>query len=169
MYSTIPSMEEYNELKALTQSVLKQLDDFDNGDSWVTDKVGKKIFALSSSIAFKKIANHTHSVAEQVAHVIAWRNFVVQKLTGNNNFDIEDNSSADWPEPAEWKKLETEFETCHQNLLTAIKNFPDEKWHSTVPLRSYSFLYLINGIVEHDYYHFGQINSLLAAIKKIQE
>ena len=157
-----------NNLRILTENIIKQLDDFNNGNSWVTDKLGKNVFSISPSITFKKVASHTHSVAEQLAHIVAWRNFAVQKLTGNNNFNIEDNSAADWPEPPEWNTLGKEYETCHQNLLEAIKNFPVEQLSSKVPGRSYSFMYLINGIVEHDYYHFGQINSLLAAIKRME-
>ena len=159
---------ENNDLKALKEKLLKQLDDFNNGRSWVTDKLGKNVFSNSPSVAFKKVANYTHSVAEQLAHIIAWRNFVVQKLTGNDHFDIEDNTLSDWPEPPEWNALSREYESCHQDLLAAIKNFPIEQLNSKVPGRNYSFIYLINGIVEHDYYHFGQINSLLAAIKRMK-
>src|SRR5450755_2780001 len=114
-------MENNNEIKALTERVIQQLSDFYNGDSWVTDNLKKKVFSLSSSIAMKKANGHSHSIAQQVAHINAWRNFAVQKLTGNDKFDIEDNSPEDWPEPAEWNTLQTEFETCHQYLLAAIK------------------------------------------------
>jgi len=157
-----------NNLSALKEGVLKQLDDFNNGSSWVTDKLGKNVFSNSPSVAFKKVANYTHSVSEQLAHIVAWTNFVVQKLTGNDHFDIEDNTLSDWPEPPEWNALSREYESCHQDLLAAIKNFPIEQLNSKVPGRNYSFIYLINGIVEHDYYHFGQINSLLAAIKRMK-
>ena len=129
---------------ALKESLLKQLDDFNNGNSWVTDKLGKNVFSNSPSVAFKKVDNYTHSVAEQLAHIIAWRNFVVQKLTGNDHFDIEDNTVADWPKPSEWNALSREYESCHQNLLAAIKNFPVEQLTSKVPGRSYSYMYLIN-------------------------
>lgn len=155
-----------NNFSAIKDSVLKKLDDFNKGKSWVTDKLGKNVFSNSPSVAFKRVDNYSHSVAEQLAHIIAWRNFAVQKLTGNDNFNIEDNSPADWPKPSEWSALRREYESCHQELLAAIKNFPIEQLDSKVPGRSYSYLYLINGIVEHDYYHFGQINSLLAAIKR---
>src|SRR5258708_2517323 len=137
-------MEDNNELKALIERILKQLNDFYNGDSWVTDKLGIRVFSHTPAVVFKKVPGHSHSVAQQVAHINAWRNFAIQKLTGNDNFDIEDNSSADWPEPGEWNTLRTEFETGHQNLSAAIKNFPVNQLHSIVPLRNYSYLYLIN-------------------------
>ncbi len=155
-----------NYFSAVKDSALKKLDDFNNGNSWVTDKLGKNVFSNSQSVAFKRVDNYSHSVAEQLVHIIAWRNFVVQKLTGNDNFNIEDNSPADWPKPSEWNALSGQYESCHQELIAAIKNFPVEQLDSKVPGRSYSYLYLINGIAEHDYYHFGQINSLLAAIKR---
>ncbi len=158
-----------NNLKVLKESILKQLDDFNNGKSWVTDKLGKKVFSHLPLVGFKKLDNYTHSVAEQLAHIIAWRNFAVQKLTGNDHFNIEDNSPAEWPEPTDWNTLGKEYEICHQNLSDAIKDFPVEQLNSKVPGRNYSFIYLIKGIVEHDYYHFGQINSLLAAIKRMEE
>src|SRR5665213_1070268 len=130
-----------NNLSALKEGVLKQLDDFNNGSSWVTDKLGKNVFSHSSSVAFKNVNNYTHSVAEQLAHIIAWRNFAVQKLTGNDHFDIEDNSVADWTKPSEWNALSREYESCHQDLLAAIKNFPIEQLNSKVPGRDYSFIY----------------------------
>ena len=161
-------MENNNELKALTERVIKQLSDFYNGDNWVTDNLEKKVFTLASAMALQKVQGHSHSIAELVGHIIAWRNFGLQKLTGNDDYDIEDNSAGDWPQPIDWDAIRKEFEVCHKDLLAAIKNFPSERWHSTVPLRDYSFMYLINGIVEHDYYHNGQIGSVLAAIKKLQ-
>lgn len=161
-------MENNNELKALTGRVIRQLNDFYNGDNWVTDNLEKKVFALKPATALKKVQGHSHSVAQLVGHITAWRNFVVQKMKGNDNFDIEDNSPADWPEAVDWDATRKEFEACHQNLLAAIKDFPVEKLHTKVPGRNYSFIYLINGIVEHDYYHYGQIGSVLAAIKKME-
>ena len=159
-------MESNNGLKAIIDRVSKQLSDFYNGDLWVTDNLQKKIFSLAPGVALKKVMGHSHSIAEQIGHITAWRNFGVQKLTGNNKFDIEDNSAEDWPEPVNWDTTRKEFETIHQNLLTALKNFPIEQLHTMVPGRNYSFTFLINGIVEHDYYHYGQIGSVLAAIRK---
>ncbi|MEP6583755.1 MAG: DinB family protein [Ginsengibacter sp.] len=157
-------MESNNEISALIKRVTKQLNDFYDGNNWVTDNLEKKIFSLTSVIALKNAEGHSHSIAGLLTHLTSWRNFVVQKLTGNSEYDVVDNSS-DWPSPADWDAARSEFIECHKKLLIAIDNFPIGQWHATVPLRSYSFLYLINGIVEHDYYHFGQMGSVLAGIK----
>ncbi len=99
--------------------------------------------------------------------MLAWRNFVLQKLTGNDDFDIIDNSLDDWPEVNDWETLVKKFDECHFNILQAIQKFPPEKWDYKVPLRDYTFMYLINGILEHDYYHYGQIGSILAEITRL--
>ena len=159
-------MKDDNEIRAVVARVKMQLAEFYNENSWVTESFSKKVLALDSPDAFKKMKGHNHSVAQLVGHITAWRNFALQKLSGNNDYDINDNSIADWPDPNDWNVICKEFELCHRNLLTAIENFPPERWNSIVPGRDYSFIYLIAGIVQHDYYHYGQIGSLLAAIKQ---
>ena len=56
-------MENNNELKALTERVIKQLSDFYNGDNWVTDNLEKKVFTLASAVALQKVQGHIHSIA----------------------------------------------------------------------------------------------------------
>ncbi len=161
-------MRNDGELNALKERIIKQLGDFYNGQNWVADNLEKKIFSLTSAIAMKKVEGHSHSIAELVGHITAWRNFVVQKLTGNDGYDIEVDS-ADWPEPVDWDLTREKFAVCHQNIINAISNFPVEKLGTKVPGRNYSFMFLINGIVEHDYYHYGQVGSVLSAINKLNK
>ncbi len=162
-------MEHNNEIKAVVERAKTQLADFYNGNSWVTDNLSKKVFCIVADEALKKIDGHNHSIAQLVGHITAWRNFALQKLTGNNEYDIKDESTRNWPEQNDWNVICGEFELCHQNLLTAIENFPVDRWDTRVPGRNYSFIYLITGIIQHDYYHYGQIGSVLAAINKIHD
>ncbi len=158
-------MENNSEIKAVAERAKAQLAEFYNGNSWVTENFSKKVLFINAGDAFKKMQGHNHSVAQLVEHITAWRNFALQKLTGNDGFDIKDES-ADWPQPNDWNITCKEFEACHNNLLSAMESFSIDRWNSTVPGRNYSFIYLINGIIQHDYYHYGQIGSVLAAIKK---
>ncbi|MEO6455139.1 MAG: DinB family protein [Ginsengibacter sp.] len=155
------------EIEAIIKRVKMQLAAFYNGDAWVTENFKEKVLSIEPDVALKKIPGHSHSVAELVGHMTAWRNFAIQKLTGNNNYDIKDNSETDWPELNDWETTCKEFELYHQNFLSAIESFPLDSWNETVPGRNYSFIYLLNGIIEHDYYHYGQIGSLIAGIKKM--
>lgn len=159
-------MDNHAGLKAITERVITQLDGFYKGNNWVTESLEKRIFSVASEKALIKLDDYGHSVAQLVLHMNAWRNFVLQKLEGNDGFDIEDNSDSDWPPTSDWDRIKKDFESCHQRLIDAIKKFPVEQLHSTVPGRKYSYLFLINGIIEHDYYHYGQIGSVMAALKR---
>ena len=150
-----------------TDRIIRQLNDFYSEDNWVTANFKTKVLSLSSDHALQRVSGHTHSVADQVAHMLAWRNFVLQKLTGNDDFDITDNSSDDWPEVKDWSTLVKKFDETHSKLIHAIKTFPSEKLGDTVPLRDDTFTYLLNGILEHDYYHAGQIGAVLAETKRL--
>lgn len=161
-------MDNNTEIKAIVERAKKQLKEFYTGNPWVTDNFNKKVLSIKADKALKKIPAHSHSVAELIAHMNAWRNFIIQKLTGNDDYDIEDNSVIDWPKPLDWPAVCKEFELCQQNLLSAISNFPIERWNTTVPARNYSFIHLLYGIIEHDYYHYGQIGSLMAGIEKTE-
>ena len=162
-------MQKDNGLKAVTENIINQIDKFYNGDSWVTENISKKIFTLDQADAFKKVQGYSHSIAEQVAHMVAWRNFVSGKLLGNTGLDIEDNSKDDWPESEDWDMTREAFKTSQQRLREAIRDFPVDQWNLLVPKRTYTFIFMINGIIEHDYYHYGQIGLVLSAIRKIEE
>lgn len=148
------------------ERIVRQLRDFYSQNNWVTYNFKDKVLSLPASDVMHNVKGHTHSIAELVAHMMAWRNFVLQKLTGNDEFDIEDNSKDDWPPVTDWEKLKKEFHEDHYALLDAIESFPSSKLDATVPLRNYSFRYLINGILEHDFYHSGQIGSVIAEINR---
>lgn len=158
-------MEMNTEFKPIVDNAKVQLSEFYNGKSWVTDNFKKRVFSLPQDAALKKIKGFSHSVAELVSHMNAWRNFVLQKLTGNKDYDIEESSSVNWSNQNNWDKLRDDFELCHNDLLRAIENFPAERWNEKVPGRKYTFLYLICGVIQHDYYHYGQIGAMLSAIK----
>jgi len=161
-------MENNKDIKSIVDRTKTQLVEFYNGNCWVTDNFSNRVLSLTQEIALKKIQGHSHSVAELVGHIVAWRNFAVQKLIGNNNYDIDDESDVNWSDQHDWNTLCSEFESIHKKLISAIENLPINKWNAKVSGRNYSFIYLICGIVQHDYYHYGQIGSVLAAIERMQ-
>ena len=160
-------MEQHNETRAIIDRAKAQLAEFYNGNSWVTDNFHDRVFGMKDDEALQKVPGHHHTVAQLTAHITAWRNFALQKIAGHDGYDILEESS-DWPVAHDWNAVCDDFKTCHINLLSAIENFPLDRWESRVPGRNYSFLYLIHGIIQHDYYHYGQIGSVIAGIKELR-
>lgn len=118
-----------NEVKAeiIIESIISQFNDFYNGSNWVSQNFKERILSLSEDIAQRKIVNHSHSVEQLTGHIIAWQNFGVQKLTGNDEYDIEDNSITDWPVTSNWSGVQQEFDTMHYNLNYTPLQILEEK------------------------------------------
>lgn len=54
-----------------------------------------------------------------------------------------------------------ELDKTQQELIKAIRQFPESRLNEKVPNREYDFLTLLHGIIHHDIYHIGQIRLLL--------
>ena len=153
-------------MNTLTEQIAYQLNEFYSGDQWVTENFENKVALLDAETALKRIPGFNHNIAEIVEHMAAWRYFVYRKLQGDTEFDIIDNTTADWPEPEAWQLTLNNFYQSQSSLTKALNEFPAERLGDIVPGRSYDFAYLIKGILQHDYYHYGQIGCLIAAQEK---
>ncbi|MEE9374345.1 MAG: DinB family protein [Saprospiraceae bacterium] len=103
------------------------------------------------------------SIANLIAHMIVWKEFIIRKLDNDHDFDIALSSNKDWPETyisddIEWKKLLSRLENCHQNILSRIEAKPEPEFLENVPGKNYKWMFAIDGVIQHDIYHLGQIN-----------
>ena len=58
-----------------------------------------------------------------------------------------------------------EFKAIHKKIINLLKKRDDAFLHEIVDYRKYDFRFLINGMIEHNIYHLGQIaylNKLLS-------
>lgn len=97
----------------------------------------------------------SHSIIELVAHMTAWRNYVTEKLNGNDSFELTDEQN--FPDEKNWSNALTNLEQSQVNLLKVLSETSDEKLHQMVPNRKFKFHVMLHGIIHHDLYHAGQI------------
>ena len=73
----------------------------------------------------------------------------------------------DWrkidPAVHSWDKGVAEFKTLHKKIIELLETKDDEFLNGTVDYRKYSFRFLLNGLVQHNIYHLGQV----AYVKKL--
>ena len=104
-----------------------------------------------------------HSIAGLVKHMLAWRKFVVEKLKGNPDYNIDLNTPADWDEQVlihsmrEWERLVEDLKASQQEIVDMLQAKQEEWWTSQVPGKDYSYQHMLRGILQHDIYHLGQI------------
>jgi len=115
-----------------------------------------------------------HSVTEYTWHLIDWRKFVIQKIKGNENYDIILNSEEDWRKDVyvrnteELKIIFNELRRTQQSLCKLILSKENSWFKSDTSGRAYSNQYMLEGILQHDIYHLGQLNLVYCQILRLK-
>ena len=144
---------------------IDQFKGFYEGNNWVAVGAAEKLGKIDFQKAIIPQMPNKHSIYQILEHMLAWRNLLLKRLQGDNAFDIEQNGPKDWPshhalEEADWEALKAAFDQNQKDLIKALAQHDDRLLDQTVPTRPYDFRYLINGVIQHDFYHLGQINLL---------
>lgn len=142
------------------QKITKLLERSFDQQPWYGPSVMDTLKGISAEAANNRLPN-SHSIIEIVLHMTAWRTFVTQQLKGN---PIELSDQENFPNPTVWEEALAGLNKSQTELLDALKAFPEERLNDKVPLREYRFHFMLNGIVQHDVYHTGQI----ALLKKLK-
>ena len=144
-----------------------QLSNIYKDGNWVTQGIRDKLLALTPEKGTLLIPPFSHTIAQQLAHMGAWRDFVAAKLKGEEK-EIEVNSSDDWPSGRDWGKVVTDFRQSQTAILEALDQFDPGRLQEVVPGRKYTFAFMIQGLIHHDYYHFGQASAMLSAMERVE-
>jgi hypothetical protein len=69
----------------------------------------------------------------------------------------------DWPpvpeSPTEtlWEQAKSEMALVNEQLVEAVRKFPEERIEDLVPGREFNYYFLLHGVAQHNIYHAGQI------------
>jgi len=154
------------ELERITAS----LNQVYRGAPWYGHGFVEKMETLDWRIVNITPTAHKTSVARLVKHVINWRIFLIEKLKGNAEFNIETDAPNDWTDiniesEEAWKALLQELDDTQEELIRLLDAETDDLLDRPVLGRSYNFSFLIEGIGLHDVYHLGQIGLIASQIK----
>lgn len=148
----------------------QQLKTIYSGHPWLGRALLPRLKKLSPEHAITQPIPDMHSVYQEIHHIINWRNLAMRRLTGKTVVQIKINSPRDWPAnpkrltKTQWNALLKKLDQSQTKFLAILKA-KDDSFLDT-PNRRSTFEFLINGIIEHDIYHLGQIGIVAAAAKK---
>ncbi len=149
------------------ENIINNLSETYEGMPWHGNSLKELLLDVDTTIAFYRPFEKKHNIAELVAHILIWRQYVLEILNENYNFKIDIGSLGDFPEVTEsekvWRELLTQLDENQVLLLEKLAAFSSTKLDEEVPEKSYSFRFLLEGIVFHDVYHGGQIGLIKAA------
>jgi hypothetical protein len=73
----------------------------------------------------------------------------------------------DWreidPKNHTWEKGVDEFRKIHEKIIAILETKEDSFLKEIVPGREFNFRFMLNGLIQHNIYHLGQI----AYLKKL--
>jgi uncharacterized damage-inducible protein DinB len=147
------------------QYLVSQLQESYNGDPWFGRNAEKLLGEVTETLAFQK-PNGQHSIAELVWHMVNWREFVISRIKKDETKDLHYFEANDWRQldhldRSLWQHGLQKLNETQELLINILQDQSDSILDKTVEERTYNYRNLLNGIVQHDIYHLGQIAYLV--------
>jgi uncharacterized damage-inducible protein DinB len=130
---------------------------------WIANTNYKQqIESLTWEQAIYKVEN-LNSIAALTFHINYYLEGILNVLK-SGNLEIKDQYSFDMPpitSESDWNQLKSEFIENAETFIKKVANLPDYKLDEAFVDTKYgTYLRNIDGIIEHSYYHLGQISMI---------
>lgn len=133
-----------------------------DGPMWHGGNLQELLKDITCQTAFVKPSGFRHNIFEYIHHMICWRRFTLENLSGNTAYSVELNSETDWitsyePTEQSWQKALEELASTQQQLVRLLDTLPDSQLEELVPGKKFKWYVLLHGVLHHDIYHAAQI------------
>lgn len=143
------------------QSIIRNLQNVNAGEPWYGRPVYSILDEVDPSVAHIKPNQSGHSLLELLYHMLTWAEFTLKRIEGDPDMDVAAFEKLDWREidPAvhTWEKGLTAFKSTHGRIIALLEHKEDSILSEIVDHRKYNFRFLLNGLIQHNIYHLGQI------------
>jgi uncharacterized damage-inducible protein DinB len=151
-----------------TQYIIKTFESTLSGQPWFGRGVYEMLGEIDESIVKMKPNNNSHSLLELLWHMNTWAEFTLATLEGRNVNDLQAIEKNDWrdidPVAHSWRSGVAELRSIHSKIISLLSKKEDDSFLSDmVPTRQYNFRFMLNGLIQHNIYHLGQV----AYVKKM--
>jgi uncharacterized damage-inducible protein DinB len=141
-------------MSAETARLADQLRRSYHGSAWHGPSLSELLAGLTIEQASARPLAGAHSIHEIVEHIAFWERKALEALRGSPMPEEGD----DWPSALQpWDSLLAELRKVTDDLTAAIEGFPTARLENIVLGRTYTFEFLMHGIVQDNLYHAGQI------------
>lgn len=159
------------------KNILEQLQELHHGKPWIGRSLEFRLAQLDPDKCFVRPIPDMHSIAEILSHVTLWRTEAILKIntgSGSKTDDCPENwLSNEALQSKGWDHIKTAYDASLEELITLLQqkddNFLDRQYYDTDFKGDYTYRWLLNGMVEHDAYHLGQIGMIIKYLKLKQQ
>lgn len=147
------------------QNIILRMTSIIEGENWLGETFRNKIDTLTGEMAFHQPMPHIHSVAELISHLTVWKEANIGKLQGVAS-ELNMNSPENWKDnellqEEGWDNLKTRFYGATHQLVALLYSKSDAFLEETAQADSRSNGAILEGLIQHDVYHLGQIGITL--------
>jgi hypothetical protein len=144
-----------------------------DGPAWHGAALAENLEGINAEQAASRPLPDAHSIWEIVLHLTGWTNEVVRRLHGEAPALP---AEGDWPPVGRvseqaWTRAREALGEAHTALAAAVESVPEARWRDRVggerdaPLGTgVSYAAMVNGLLQHDGYHGGQVGLLRKAL-----
>lgn len=150
------------------QYIIKSFESTLSGQPWFGRAVYEILGEVDEAKANTKPNGTEHSMIELLWHMNTWAEFVVGSLENRSVDEMKAIEANDWrdidPKTHTWKKGLEQLKATHTRIVEILNQKTDDSFlGEIVPLRKFNFRFMLNGLVQHNIYHLGQV----AYVKKM--
>jgi uncharacterized damage-inducible protein DinB len=143
------------------QSIIRNLENSLDGTPWYGRPVYAILREVDPSDAYKKPTPGSHSLIELLYHMITWAEFTLKRIEKDDTLDLAAFEKIDWrkidPAVHNWDEALAAYIAAHQQIIAQLQTKNDDFLNEIVDYRNYNFRFLLNGLIQHNIYHLGQI------------
>lgn len=155
------------------ERLIDQLERSFRGEPWYGSSVLGVLDGITAETAAARPVRGAHSIWELVLHMTGWKREVLARFRGAT---AGEPAAGDWPalpgrDGAAWRATLADLTAAHEELVAAIRassesalDGPVRDERNPTPGSGLAQWQTLEGILQHDVYHLGQIALLKRAL-----
>ena len=139
-----------------------------DGDAWHGPSVMQLLSDVTAQQAATRVFPGAHTIWELALHIGAWEGACLSRLQGGR---AELTDDEDWPAVMDtsenaWQQCKSTLVDGNAKLKNAVTSLDEQRLDQPILPGMPSVYRTVQGVVQHDLYHAGQIAILKKALKE---
>lgn len=145
----------------MINQILNESDSIIFGENWLDASFKTQLARINPEHAFVQPTN-LKSVAEQLHHLLVWREELLSRLSGNPEVKLKMSDESNWLplqklQAIGWENIVHSFYQSQEGFKASLREREDAFLLKLHLGSGYSYEQLSRSLIHHDIYHLGQI------------
>ena len=146
-------------MKKEIDAIITSFENMLHGEPWFGRSADELLAEVDPGKVFEKPRKGAHSLADLAWHMITWAQFTLNRIEKVK--DKDENADPDWRKINHaihtWQNAVAEFNSIHNKIIAHLRKQEDKWLNEKVDYRKYNYRFLLEGLIQHDIYHLGQV------------